>query len=165
MSVTRFLQSLFLFAFLALLVDSAFGEATDTRSDDRGTGESDVATSDVGRVPLSHHEGEEGAESDRPGKGSSKGGKNKGTFSDSDGTGWNYCSGKCSMRNEKIARAGGGTDNVLRIKKGNCSCGCVLFNSAGPKLVKKIEVTEDSGYFNIGKDSPKNYSLRCCEED
>ncbi len=89
----------------------------------------------------------------------------KGTFTDSDGTGWNYCSGRCTRVTQKIKRAGGSVDKIIRIKKGTCTCSCVLFETTGPKVVKEIEVTSAKGYFNIGQGSPDDYSLRCCEED
>jgi len=164
MSATRSVLFSIWFAVLALGVDSALGEAGDTPSSVAGTSEA-VTARFANAAPHSHHEGEEEGEPGGPGTGKARGGMRKGTFSDSDGTGWNYCSGRCSMRNERIARAGGGMDNVLRIRKGSCTCNCVLFENSGPKLVKKIEVEEDSGYFNIGNDSPRDYSLRCCEED
>ena len=85
----------------------------------------------------------------------------KGTFTDSDGTGWNYCSGTCKKVTQKIKRAGGKTDNVIRITNVSCACSCVLFKSTGGKL----EFATDDSYLNIGSDSPGNYSLRCCEED
>ena len=87
------------------------------------------------------------------------------TFSDSDGTGWTYCSGKCNMRTQKIKRAGGGTDKVLRIKNVNCTCDCVLFNNAGAMNVVVEEIDGKEGYHNIGPNgNPKDYSIRCCEK-
>ena len=85
------------------------------------------------------------------------------TFSDTDGTGWNYCSGKCNKRVEKHKRAGGGTDKVIRVLRGSCAkdCSCVLFNTAGPKLVNKLEVEGKKGYLNIGAGNPADYSVRC----
>ena len=89
------------------------------------------------------------------------------TFSDSNGTGWNYCSGRCTKVVEKIKRADGTTSNVVRVKRGTCDsdCSCVLFKDSGGKLDKKLEVDGDKGYVDIGQDTGKNYTLRCCEED
>ena len=93
----------------------------------------------------------------------------KKAFTDSDGTGWNYCPGKCKKEVKKHARAGGGTDYSIHVTNLSCSepCSCVLFKNEGGKLIKKLEVDEDDekGYINIGQDSQRNYSVRCVEED
>lgn len=88
-------------------------------------------------------------------------------FTDSDGNGWNYCSGRCGKVVESIRRADGTTSNVVRIKRGTCDpdCSCVLFKYSDGKLEKKLEVSEDKGYLDIGHDNGKDYSVRCCEED
>lgn len=93
-----------------------------------------------------------------------RGGVKKGTFTDSSGTGWNYCSGKCSKRVEKDARTDG-VHKIIRITKGSCKCSCVLFKNAGGKLVRKLVVTGKSGYLDIGQGNPGNYSVRCCTKD
>ena len=173
MTVKHFVLFFFLFSPVAVCVDAALAEddspqapvqllaqastgAAEFVSDRTESGGSDEGGPDV------PPEGHKKHETERPGV---RGGVSKGTFTDSDGTGWNYCSGKCTKRTETIPRAGGGKDKVIRIRNVNCTCSCVLFKHAGEKLDKKIEVTEDSGYFNIGSDQPSDYSLRCCEED
>jgi len=85
-------------------------------------------------------------------------------FTDSDGVGWDYCSGKCIMKTETKRRGGNITVKVLRVFRGSCdpSCSCVVFNTAGPKLVNKLEVTGKKGYLNIGPTGKsKDYSVRC----
>lgn len=90
-------------------------------------------------------------------------------FTDSDGTDWDYCSGRCTKKVETIRRADGTKSKVVRIKRGTCDadCSCVLFNYTGGKLVKKLEVEEgeDKGYLDIGQDAGADYVVRCCEED
>ena len=88
-------------------------------------------------------------------------------FTDTDGNGWNYCSGRCTKVVESIRRADGSTSKVVRVKRGTCDpdCSCVLFKYSNGKLEKKLEVSEDKGYVDIGQDNVTDYSLRCCEED
>ena len=88
------------------------------------------------------------------------------TFSDSSGTGWDYCAGKCSMATESIRRGDGTVDKVIRIKRGTCdpACSCVLFNTTGQKLTLVKEVSGADGYENIGPNgNSANYTVRCCE--
>jgi len=89
------------------------------------------------------------------------------TFTDTAGTGWDYCSGKCGMRTKKHSRAGGSFENVVTVSRGTCdpSCSCVLFKkNAMGKLTEKFEYTgATSGTKSIGQDSSKNYVVRCCE--
>ncbi len=89
------------------------------------------------------------------------------TFTDTDGTGWNYCSGRCTRVVQSIRRADGTTSKVVRVKRGTCDpdCSCVLFKYANGKLERKLEVDDDKGYLDIDQDDASDYSLRCCEED
>ena len=93
----------------------------------------------------------------------------KKAFTDSDGTGWNYCRGKCTKKVKKHTRAGGGTDHSIHVTNVSCPepCSCVLFKNEGGKLIKKLSVDEDDekGHVNIGQDNHKDYSVRCVEED
>ena len=176
MNAKRLVNSFFLFAVMALVVNSAFaghksGQASGSwiaqasaSTTDNGGGEIETEEPKGGKGEYRRGERSKGTgelETDKRGRKAVK----KGAFTDSDGTGWNYCSGRCKKVSEKIPRAGGGKDNVIRITNINCKCSCVLFKDAGGKLVKKLEVTGKKGYLNIGQDNPKDYTKRCCEED
>jgi len=152
MTKKRLVDSILLFAVVALVAHPAFadhepGQASGTWIAQASPGTTEYAAGD--------------RETERPGRG----GVRKGTFTDSGGTGWNYCSGRCKKATEKIPRAGGGRDNVIRIRKDTCKCSCVLFKQSGGQLVKKLEVTGNKGYLNIGGDDPAGYTVRCCEEN
>ena len=152
MTRKRLLDSILLFAVVALMAHPAFadhesGQASGTWIAQASPGAAEYAAGD--------------SETKRPGRRNVR----KGTFTDSDGTGWNYCPGRCKKMAEKIPRAGGGRDNVIRIRQNTCKCSCVLFKQSGGQLVKKLEVTGNKGYLNIGEDDPSSYTVRCCEED
>jgi len=152
MTKKRLRDSILLFAVVALMAQPAFadhapGQASGTRIAQASPGAAEYAADDL--------------ETKRPGRG----GVRKGTFTDGDGTGWNYCPGRCKKMAEKIPRAGGGRDNVIRIRENTCKCSCVLFKQSGGQLEKKLQVTGNKGYLNIGGDDPSGYTVRCCEED
>lgn len=93
----------------------------------------------------------------------------KGTFTDTDGTGWNYCSGKCRKSAKTHKRAGGADEVVITVTNINCTCSCVLFKKgAGTALDMQKEfdlAPKKSGIFSIGQQQATNYTVRCCEED
>jgi len=152
MNKKRVVVSIFLFAVLALMAHPAFADHEPGQASGTWIAQASPAATEYAADEM---------ETEMPGRG----GVRKGTFTDSDGTGWNYCSGRCKKVTERIDRAGGGKDNVIRIRKNTCKCSCVLFKQSGGKLVKKLEVTGKKGYLNIGQDSPADYTVRCCEED
>ena len=152
MTKKRLVDSILLFAVVVLMAHPAFADHEPGRAS-----AASIAQASPGATEY--------AAGDRETERRSRGGVRKGTFTDSDGTGWNYCSGRCKKMAEKIPRAGGGRDNVIRIRKNTCKCSCVLFKQSGGQLVKKLEVTGNKGYLNIDGDDPSGYTVRCCEED
>ena len=176
MKIERWVIAFFLlavtgFAADAALADQTPGKASDSRIEQQVASAAEDEVGEAGRKKSKGakrenredelSKGERELEIERRGKK----GVRKGAFTDSDGTGWNYCSGRCKKVVEKVPRAGGGKDNVLRITNLNCKCGCVVFKNIDGKLVKKAEIKGEKGYLNIGQENPNDYTKRCCEKE
>ena len=124
-----------------------------------------AAQTDEDLEERGHGKAGEGTEKDMSDRGKPLGR----SWTDSDGTDWESCDGKCTMTKRKVTRTDGVhiIIDVARAKKNGCDtdCSCVLFKSVDGWLVNKLEVSGDKDYLDITPDTGKGYQVRCCEED
>jgi len=86
----------------------------------------------------------------------------KGSFTDDKGNSWEYCGGRCRLKQRSITdTTGRRVDVKCEPRKGaECTCSCVLFDMSGgghPKLLDK-----DGNW--VKKNPRADYSCRCVKK-